>query len=60
MKTCKNCSREFDEQEDDNKNPMVELGNIFLKQTKEDDPTDYCSACIEKLGMLNLSWIEEK
>ena len=54
MKICKNCFREFDEQEDYNFNPMAELGKIFLEHTTEVNPANYCPECQEKMGMLNL------
>jgi hypothetical protein len=58
MKVCKNCFREFDEQEDDGHNPMVELGKIFLEHTTEVNPADYCLECREELGMLNVAGFE--
>jgi len=54
MKICKNCSREFNEKEDDSHNPMVELGKIFLEHTGKVDVNDYCPECREELGMLNV------
>jgi hypothetical protein len=55
MKICKNCFREFDEREDNNHNPMVELGNIFIEHTTEVNPVDYCPECREELGILNVA-----
>lgn len=56
MKLCKNCFREFDEQEDDiSPNPMKELGEIFLEHTGEVNPADYCPECREELGLLNIA-----
>ncbi|MDD5343540.1 MAG: hypothetical protein PHW12_03860 [Smithella sp.] len=58
MKICKNCFHEFDEQEDDSHNSMVELGKIFLEHTTEVNPADYCPKCREELGMLTVAGFE--
>jgi hypothetical protein len=58
MKICKNCFREFDEREDDNHSPTMELGKIFLEHKAETDVIDYCPECREELGMLNLAGFE--
>lgn len=58
MKICKNCFREFDEQEDYNSNPMVELGKIFVEHTTEVNPGDYCPECREELGMMNVAGLD--
>ena len=54
MKICKNCFREFDEQEDDILNLVKEVGEIFLEHTGEMKPADYCPECREELGLLNI------
>lgn len=54
MKICKNCFREFDEQEDF-RNPIVELGEIFLGHEVEINPADYCPECRTELGLLNIA-----
>lgn len=59
MKICKNCFREFDEHGDDNHNPMVKLGMIFLEHTSEVNPGDYCPKCREELGVMNLIGFEK-
>ena len=58
MKICKNCFREFDEQGEDNSNPMAELGKIFLEHTAGDNPADYCPECREEPGMMNIAGFE--
>lgn len=58
MKICKNCFQEFDEREDNNHNPMVELGNIFIEHTTEVNPADYCHECREEQGMINVVGFE--
>lgn len=55
MKICKNCFREFDGQEEDFRNPITELGEIFLEHTSGINPADYCPECREELGLLNIA-----
>jgi hypothetical protein len=55
MKICSKCFREFDEREDTNYHPPVELGNIFMEDTVDADSADLCLECREELGMLNIA-----
>lgn len=55
MRICKNCFREFDEQEDEIRNPMVQLGEIFLEHATVINPADYCPECREEFGVSNVA-----
>lgn len=54
MKICRDCSRPFDEDQEQDHDPARELGGIFLKSTVVANNDDLCPECLEKLGMLNL------
>ena len=53
MKTCKQCFREFEE-EDIDISPPEELANIFLQDIGVEDINDLCPQCREELGVMNL------
>jgi len=53
MKTCKQCFREFEE-EDTDISPPEELANIFLQDIGVEDINDLCPQCREELGVMNL------
>jgi hypothetical protein len=62
MKICKNCFQEFEDAPESTASPAEVLGEIFLEAVDGDDPVDpavqdarqLCSACKEKLGIVNL------
>ena len=53
MKTCKQCFREFEE-EDIDISPPEELANIFLQDLGVEDINDLCPQCREELGVINI------
>jgi len=59
MKTCKRCSREFDQSKYDII-PSTEPADIFLKDLGVEDINDLCPECMEELGVKNLLALDEK
>jgi hypothetical protein len=55
VKICKYCFKEFEGQKDELLNPFTELGEMFLIETGEINPADYCPACREELGLMNIA-----
>jgi len=53
MKICKQCFREFEE-EDIDISPPEELANIFLQDLGVEDINDLCPQCREELGVINI------
>ncbi len=54
MKFCKNCYREFDEEDVLDVSPATEVGDIFLQDIGVADINDLCPECREELGVMNL------
>ncbi|MDO9517210.1 MAG: hypothetical protein Q7J10_04075 [Methanosarcinaceae archaeon] len=54
MKTCKNCFREFDEEDILDVSPATELADIFLQDIGVEDINDLCPECIEEMGVMDL------
>lgn len=59
MKICQNCFQEFDDEYEPAATPAEVLGEIGLKAVGGDEPGvgdahQLCSACREKLGIVNL------
>jgi len=54
MKTCKNCFREFDEDDVLNVSPATELTDISLRDTGVEDINYLCPRCREELGVMDL------
>lgn len=59
MKICQNCFQEFDDESEAAASPAEVLGEIFLEGVGGNEPGTHdtrqlCSACKEKLGIVNL------
>ena len=59
MKIYPNCFHEFDDESEPEANPAEVLGELFLETVGSDNPgaqgaRQLCSACREKLGIVNL------
>ena len=53
MKTCKQCFREFEE-EDIDISPAEGLADIFLQDFGVEDINDLCPQCREEFGVVNI------
>lgn len=54
MKTCKNCFKEFEEEDVLDACPAAELADIFLRDIGIEDVKDICTQCREETGVMNL------
>ena len=54
MKVCKRCLNEFDEDENIDYNPAMELGNILISDVGDNNIEDICPECREELRVMNL------
>ena len=53
MKVCKQCLREFDEEEVSDVSPATELTDIMLQDIGVEDIDDLCPDCREELGVMD-------
>jgi hypothetical protein len=54
MKICKGCLREYDDKISVQKNPVHELGELFVQSTDPEGENDLCPACTRETGIFNL------
>jgi hypothetical protein len=53
MRSCSKCGESFRE-EDEERDPALDLGEMFLEHMEDEAAEDVCPKCKEELGIFNL------